>query len=75
MRQQAPVSVQQQYINNVKDRSIRTLETFVRTNDSVYAEAAEKGVPVVLERASNKTQRDIRDELKNLAEEILRIIT
>ncbi|NJN67094.1 MAG: ParA family protein [Chloroflexaceae bacterium] len=75
IQQQAPVSVQQQYIDHVRDRSIPVMETFIRTSDTVYAEAAEKAIPAVLGRATSKTQREVQDEWKNLTTEILEMMT
>lgn len=69
-----PISAQQQYIEQVKGLGVPTLETIIRKNDTIYADAPEYGVPVVLQPVSGKTYESVREELEQLASEFESIV-
>ncbi len=71
VRNLAPISAQNQYIEQVKKQGISTFKTFIRKNDTIYADAPEYGVPVVLQRVSGKTYEDVQTELEQLTTELL----
>lgn len=75
IRSQQPISAQQQYIEQVIRLRIPTLQTYIRENKTIYADAPEYGVPVVLKRVSGQTYEDVQEELETLTTEVLRKVT
>ncbi|MGN6116918.1 MAG: ParA family protein [Nitrobacter sp.] len=71
IRNQVPISAQEQYIEQVKRSKIATLKTYIRENKTVYADAPEYGMPVVIKRVSGKTYKDVQKELEDLTTEVL----
>jgi chromosome partitioning protein len=71
VRSGEPISAQAQYIARVKALGVATLNTLIRENKTIYADAPEYGVPVVLERVSGETYVSVRTELEDLTTEIL----
>ena len=71
VRNQQPISAQQQYIEQVSRLKIPALDTFIRENKTIYADAPEYGVPVVLKRVSGQTYENVQDELESLTTEVL----
>lgn len=69
-----PISAQQQYIEQVKSLGVPTLKTIIRKNDTIYADAPEYGVPVVLQPVSGRTYESVREELEQLASEFESIV-
>ncbi|MCL4510635.1 MAG: AAA family ATPase [Bacteroidetes bacterium] len=70
VRNGAPISAQQQYIQQVRGQ-VATLDTYIRENKTIYADAPEYGVPVVLKRVSGRTYEDVQDELEELTTELM----
>ncbi|MCT8139143.1 AAA family ATPase [Anaerobacillus sp. CMMVII] len=68
-RRGEPISALRQYIEQVINQEIPAFETVVRENKTVFSDAPELGVPVVLQRLSGDTYRSIQTELKELTEE------
>jgi chromosome partitioning protein len=64
-------SAQQQYVAEVIRTGLPIFNTSIRENKTVYAGAPEYGVPVVLGAASGATYDHIREELEDLADEII----
>lgn len=71
IRNQQPISAQQQYIQQVNLSKIPTLRTYIRENKTVYADAPEYGLPVVIKRVSGQTYKDVQKELEDLTTEVL----
>jgi chromosome partitioning protein len=71
VRNQQPISAQQQYIERVTRLKIPALQTYIRENKTIYADAPEYGVPVVLKRVSGQTYENVQEELEKLTTEIL----
>jgi chromosome partitioning protein len=69
---QKPISAQQPYIEQVRRLGVPIMETMVRENKTIYADAPEYGVPVVLRRVSGQTYESVQSELENLTTEVLR---
>jgi chromosome partitioning protein len=65
------ISAQSQYIARVKTLGVHTLNTLIRENKTIYADAPEYGVPVVLEHVTGATYVSVRTELEDLTTEIL----
>lgn len=64
-----PISAQEQYIQQVKGMGVPTFNTIIRKNDTIYADAPEYGVPVVLKSVSGKTYQNVQSELEQLTTE------
>jgi chromosome partitioning protein len=75
IRSQQPISTQQQYIEQVIRSGVPTLETYIRENKTIYADAPEYGVPVVLRRVSGQTYESVQQELEALTREVLREVS
>jgi chromosome partitioning protein len=71
LRSGGPISAQEQYIQQVKMSKIPTLQTYIRENKTVYADAPEYGLPVVIKRVSGQTYTDVQKELEALTTEVL----
>jgi chromosome partitioning protein len=66
-----PISAQRQYIEQVSRLNVPRLNTFIRENKTIYADAPQYGVPVVLKRVSGQTYESVRYELQTLTTEVL----
>lgn len=68
-----PIRVQQQFIAQVRRREmIPVFDTTIRDNKTLYAEAPESGIPVVLEDVSSSgTYGYIQQELQSFAQEVI----
>lgn len=64
------IQAQQQYIKQIQDQN-PTFGQMIRENKTLYADAPENGVPVVIRRVSGKTYNDVQDELENLTTQLL----
>ena len=74
IRNRQPISAQQPYIQQVRRLNMPILGTMIRENKTIYADAPEYGVPVVLRRVSGQTYKDVQSELENLTTEILNML-
>lgn len=72
VRNQQPILAQQQYIEQVLRLKIPVLQTQIRENKTIYADAPEYGVPVVLKRVSGVTYESVQEELEALTREVLK---
>lgn len=70
IRNGAPISAQQQYIARVEREGIRVFDTKLRENKTIYADAPQAGVPVVLEHVQGETYINVRTELEELVIEL-----
>lgn len=66
-----PISAQQNYISQVErsEKDIPIFNTMTRENKTIYADAPEYGVPVVIQSVSGKTYENVQTELEDLATE------
>lgn len=71
IRDQQPISAQQQYIEQVKQLGVPCFDNLIRENKTSYGDAPEYGVPVVLKRAYGKTYVGVRKELEDLTTEVI----
>lgn len=66
----APISAQNAYISRVKSGSrLPVFESYIKRNDTLFAEAPLYGVPVVLNGYSNNSHQSVVDGLENVATE------
>ncbi len=68
-----PISTQRQYIQQIQNLGIPTLSTYIRENKTIYGDAPEYGVPVVIQRVSGPTYNSVQAELEELTTEFLRM--
>lgn len=71
IRNQQPISAQQPYIQQVRRLGVPILDNLIRENKTIYADAPEYGVPVVLRRVSGQTYQSVQTELEDLTTEVL----
>jgi chromosome partitioning protein len=64
------IQAQQQYIKQIQSQN-PTFGQMIRENKTLYADAPENGVPVVIRRVSGKTYNDVQDELEILTTQFL----
>jgi chromosome partitioning protein len=67
-----PISAQKQYIQQIVNSGVPTWSTQIRENKTIYADAPEYGIPVVLKEVSGKTYESVQEELQGLTDEFLR---
>lgn len=72
LRNQQPISAQQPYIEQVRRLGVPIMDTLIRENKTIYADAPEYGVPVVLRRVSGATYEGVQAELEELTTEVLK---
>ena len=64
-----PISTQQRYIDRIRQTGLPVFDNFIRRNNTVFADAPQYGVPVVLE---GNDPRGIRSGLEQLTTEFVR---
>jgi len=65
-----PISSQRPYIARIRDKpNVRVLEASIRENKTIFADAAELGIPVVLNSYSGPTHPDVVTEIENFVTE------
>lgn len=69
LRNGGPISAQQHYIAQVQRTGLPLFNTVIRENKTIYADAPEYGIPVVLQRGSGETYASVRKELQQLTDE------
>ena len=69
-----PISTQRQYIREIENLSVPMLTTYIRENKTIYGDAPEYGVPVVIKAVSGETYENVQQELENLTSEFIRIV-
>ena len=67
-----PISAQAPFIARLRGMGLPVFDTYIRRNNTRYANAPQWGVPVVLQDAPGGTYRAVRGELEALAAEFLR---
>jgi chromosome partitioning protein len=68
---QQPISAYQPYMQQVRKSKVPVFNTYIRDNKTIYADAPEYGVPVVLRPVSGQTYEGVQTELENLTTEVL----
>ena len=69
-----PISAQKQYIRQIESLAVPVLITYIRENKTIYANAPEYGVPVVIKAVSGETYENVQQELEELTSEFIRIV-
>ena len=68
------IQAQQQYATQLTRLGVPVMDTKIRKNDTIYANAPEYGVPVVLRNVTGPTYVAVQDELEELATEFSRLV-
>lgn len=66
-----PISTQRQYINQVGNLHLPIFDTQIRENKTIYGDAPEYGVPVVLQYVTGETYENVQDELEKFTTELI----
>ena len=66
-----PIQTQASYIDEVRRIGVRVFDSYIRRNDTMYGEAREYGVPVVLRPTSGPTYERLVEELEELTTEFI----
>lgn len=66
---ESPISVQRQYIREVQRSGVPTFKSFMRENKTIFAEAPQYLVPVVMDKRGGR--RDIVQEMENIVTELI----
>ncbi len=66
-----PISAQAQFIRRIKQTDLPVFDTFIRRNSTIYADAPQYGVPVVLGSISGRSPTVPEDEFVQLTDEFL----
>ena len=64
-----PISVQRQYISDVRRSTVPVFSSFMRENKSIFAEAPQYLLPVVLDKHGSR--KDIVNELESVVDELI----
>lgn len=69
-----PISAQRQYISQTKRLGVPTMSNYFRENKTIFANAPQSLVPVVLNHYSNNTHSDIVTELEAVVDEFENLV-
>lgn len=64
-----PISAQRQFISQTKRQGIKTFENYFRENKTIFADAPQNLMPVVLNHYSNSTHSDVVSEIEKVVDE------
>lgn len=64
-----PISPQRPYISQIKSLDVPVFDSWIRENKTLFADAPEYGIPVVMRSTANRTQKRIRQEIESLVSE------
>ncbi|WP_338551892.1 AAA family ATPase [Paenibacillus sp. KS-LC4] len=70
IRSGTPYKAQQQFISTVRRLNIPVFNTIIRENKTLFSDAPQTGVPVVLEDVSLETYQNVREELEAFTQEV-----
>lgn len=75
IKNNAPIDTQAQYVEQIKTTlGLPTFDTYIRENKTIFGDAPEYGVPVVLKNVSGTTYKNVKRELEEFTDEFLREI-
>lgn len=66
-----PISAQRQYIAQTRRLGVSVMENNFRENKSIFAEAPQNGLPVVLNGYSNNTHSEVVSEIERFVDEFI----
>jgi chromosome partitioning protein len=69
-----PIAAHSNYIEYIEKRGTKVFKAKIRESRSSYSAAPEEGIPVVLRRPTDKTEKVINAELKALTNEFITVI-
>lgn len=74
LRNGAPITAQQYYIDGLIRNGVPVFSNMVRENKTLFASASDSGTPVVMQHHASGTYAEVVSELKNLAIEFMKKI-
>ncbi|WHA41922.1 ParA family protein [Agrobacterium larrymoorei] len=70
-----PISAQRTYISKVRhDSGLPVFKSYIKRNDTLFAEAPQYGVPVVLGGHTNLSHQSVVDGLEDVATEFIKVL-
>ena len=69
-----PISAQRQYISQTKRLGVNTFKNYFRENKTIFADAPQNLMPVVLNQYSNRTHSDVVSEIENFVDEFVSVL-
>jgi chromosome partitioning protein len=71
-----PISAQRPFINQIKRRSnLAVFPHYIKRNDSLFADAAQFGIPVVLNGYSSGSHQNVVEGLKDVADDFEKMLS
>jgi len=64
-----PIAAQRQYISQTKRLGVNTFKNYFRENKTIFADAPQNLMPVVLNQYSNRTHSDVVSEIETFVDE------
>ena len=64
-----PIAAQRQYISQTKRLGVPVMTANFRENKSIFAEAPQNGLPVVINEYSNNTHSEVVGEIEKFVDE------
>ena len=74
IRNSSPIAAQQQFIKQISNRKLPTFKTYIRENNTIFAQATHYGLPVVVRKVSGSTYLTIQKELEQLTDEFMVLV-
>lgn len=71
VRNGAPITAQKSFINQLKRNGVTVFESMIRENKTIYADAPNEGIPVVMRRGFGTTYSGVVKEWRTLTDEFL----
>jgi chromosome partitioning protein len=71
VRNGQPIAKQEHYISEVRNKGIHVFNSMIRDSKTIYADAPEDCMPVVLNNFSDDTFRKVKSELESLTSEFI----
>lgn len=68
-----PIAAQKQFISQTKRLGVQVLNTNFRENKTIFADAPQSAMPVVLNEYSNNTHSDVVKEIESFVDEFIKI--
>lgn len=72
IRNGAPITTQQYYVDGLKRNGVSLFNTMIRENKTLYASAPDSGSPVVMQQHSGGTYAEVVKELETLTSEFIK---
>jgi chromosome partitioning protein len=71
MYSNSPIQAQQQFIYQTKRLGIPVFDNYIIANNTIYADAPQNGIPVILNSYSSSSHRANVSHIENFAQEFI----